>query len=102
MAKVLIQQIDQFDNKEIIASGSSHKEALDNLIIAINDDAVDTENCSLEVILHPVNGKVNSRFKDEVHYLYMNRVLIDTFTEYQVMSDYCVEHGLTLVKSTGL
>lgn len=101
--KVLIQLTDQFDNKSIVASGSSHKEALTNLVNAINNDEVDTENCFLDIVLHPASGKVKSSFKDEIHYLYsLNNALIDTFTEYQTLSDYCVEHGLTLEKSTGL
>ena len=47
--------------------------------------------------------KVKSVFRDEIHYLYyLNNVLVTTHCEYQGIVDYCAEHNLELVKSTGL
>lgn len=47
--------------------------------------------------------KVKTVFDAEIYYLYyLNNRLIDTFTSYQDVVDYCAENNLNLIKSTGL
>ena len=47
--------------------------------------------------------KVKSYFKWEIHYLYyLNNKLINTFTNYQELVDYCNRNNFNLTKSTGL
>lgn len=47
--------------------------------------------------------KVKSTFRYEMHYLtFLNNRLIDTFTSYQELCDYCYENNYNLVSSTGL
>lgn len=102
MADIIVKTLILNDEREVVSSGTSIINALENIVKAINNGAI-CKNDHLNIVYLPNSKKVNVIFDSEIYYLKnMAGSIIVTFTEYPELVDFCADHQLNIIKERGI